>query len=196
MNELIKTEAGQKMLAALRAVARFHSDTSKLLVDCDKYVGKGRKSLFGSYATRDLSYHVKADFWMPEGLFRYYDSGRSLVDGVGITLFNAAGNSDPEYETEPLFMAARIQYKTPEADAGKSVDGQDGLKTICDGWDIWWLFFEANKTRAVRELLEYADVDQGRIVWARLIAVPLFSINRIEDVLDLMAKIDSVSVKS
>lgn len=35
----------------------------------------------------------------------------------------------------------------------------------------------------------FADSDQGRISWARLIAVPLFSISRIEDVVELMGRV-------
>ena len=33
-----------KMAGALKAVIKMHSDTSKLLIDCDKHIGAGRKS--------------------------------------------------------------------------------------------------------------------------------------------------------
>jgi hypothetical protein len=188
-NEIKSTGEGKNILAAFKAIARFHSDTSKLLVDCDKRIGKGRRPVFGNWATRELTYHVKADFWMPEGMFRYYEAGPGLVDGVAVTFFNAAGITNPQLETEPLFQVARIQYKFPEIAGEVTPDIGDGIKAVCNAWDIWSLFFKETKDRAPGRLFEYADIDNGRIASARLIAVPLLSIGRIEDAQDLMNQV-------
>lgn len=186
MNTTATISPGQNILAALKAVARFHSDTSKLLVDCDKHIGKGRRSIFGSYATQDLTYHVKADFWMPEGMFRYYEAGPALVDAVAVTFFNADGTTNPELETEPIFKLAKIQYRCPEDVPREATQNIEARRTSCKAWDVWSLFFRETKERTFQRVFEYSDVDHGRIVWARLIAVPLLSINKIEGALELM----------
>jgi len=129
---MMKTENGQKLAGALKAVAQMHSDTSKLLVDCDKHIGKNRKPIFGNYVTRNLTYHVRADHWMPEGVFRYYQAGPLLVDGVSVTFFNSA---QPEYE--PLLKVARIAYSTPE--------GTSHSDSVCDVWDIWGFSLDTHR---------------------------------------------------
>ena len=176
------TEYGQKIAGALKAIAMLHSDTSKLLSDCDKQIGKGRNSIFGNYATRDLTYNVKAACWMAEGVYRYYEAGPRLVDGVTVTFFNK------EADTEPLLKVARIQYANPELGNGPGAE-EEGLKAVCGEWDIWRLLFEWAVDRELGKVLMFTDTDQGRIAWARLIAVPLFSISRIEDVTDLMGRV-------
>jgi hypothetical protein len=189
--EAVETE-GKSIAAALRAVASFHSDTSKLLVDCDKFIGRGRRSVFGNYATKDLSYNVKANFWMPEGMFRYYEAGPSLVDGVCVTFFNPAGLMDPKLATEPVFKAARIQYRSPESSTTHPSGNGEALKALCDGWDIWSLFFKFAKEPSFGQVMEFNNIDSGRIEWARLIAVPLLSITRIDDALDVARNVGSV----
>lgn len=96
-------EYGERIAGALKAIAMLHSDTSKLLVDCDKQIGKDRKSVFANYATRDLTYNVKAECWMAEGVYRYYEAGPLLVDGVTVTFFNK------KEHTEPLLKVSRIR---------------------------------------------------------------------------------------
>ncbi len=50
-------------------------------------------------------------------------------------------------------------------------------------------FLEFAEARELGKVLSFSDIDQRRIAWAQLIAVPLFSISRIEDVIDLMGRI-------
>lgn len=162
------TEYGAKIAGALKAVVQMHSDTSKLLVDCDKHIGKGRASVFGSYATSELTYNFQARFWMAEGVYRYYEAGPLLVDGVTAAFFHV------DVPTEPLLLLARIQY-SGETAASKA-----------KAWDIWSLYFAWGESKELGKVHRYGETDEGRIEWARLIAVPLFSISRIEDVVDLM----------
>ena len=65
------TEAGKKMQQCIEAVCRMHSAAGKLLTDFDKYVAWPSTSVFGNTATKDLTYAIKATFWMSEGVFRY-----------------------------------------------------------------------------------------------------------------------------
>jgi hypothetical protein len=169
------SDYGTQLGQALRAVARLHADTSKLLVDCDKYIGNGRKSLFGNYVTRDLTYNVKADFWMPEGVYRHYDAGGTVVDSITVTFFVPLGAGDPEIARQPLFQVGRTEYNL--ANAGKGGD----LKSVCDPWDLWWLFFKGGPKPELGRVLECADAEKGRIVRSHYIAVPLVSVSSIED---------------
>jgi len=177
------SDYGVKLGQALGAVARLHADTSKLLVDCDKHIGKGRRSLFRSYVTRDLTYNVKADFWMPEGVFRHYDAGGLLVDSVTVTFFMPPSSGDPDSVPQPLFQVGRIQYRADGP--GKAAD----VKSVCQAWDLWWLFFKLERKIELGRVLECADVEDGRIAWARYIAVPLVSISSIEDAIGLYGRV-------
>src|ERR1019366_83724 len=120
------SDYGVKLGQALRAVARLHAVTSKLLLDCDKYIRKGRRSLFGNYVTRDLTYNVKADFWMPEGVYRHYDAGQLTVDSVTVTFFLPPGAGDPDSVPQPLFQVGQTQYSP--VNAGKGAD----VKSVCN----------------------------------------------------------------
>ena len=181
--ELMSSDYGLQIGQALKAVARLHADTSKLLVDCDKQIGKERRSLFGNYATRDLSYNVKADFWMPEGVFRYYDAGSLAVDTVTVIFFLPARSGGPEIVPQPIFAVGRIQY----ADGTTSKDAD--VKSICNAWDLWWLFLKSGSKPELGTAFHGSDLDNGRIAWARWIAIPLVSISSIEGVTKLFDEI-------
>src|SRR3954454_1641309 len=83
---------GLKISRALAAVRRMHADVSKLLVDADGTIGKDKDSLFGNYATRNLTYSVKADFWMAWFVHRYYAAPNGpdpgLVDAISVWFFD------------------------------------------------------------------------------------------------------------
>jgi hypothetical protein len=174
------TEYGKQITCALKAVAQMHSDTSRLLIDCDKHIGKGRPSVFGSYATRDLTYNYKADFWMAEGVYRYYPAGVNAVDGVTVAFIYSGSPTDPRSDTEPLFLVGHVQY-SEQSGGGSSAPGT--TKGRCEEWDLWRLYFEWS-SRELGSVLQFGALDDGRIASARVIAVPLFSIDSIEQVLE------------
>lgn len=178
----MKTDHGQKLAGALRAVRNLHSDTSKLLVDCDKHIGGGRDSVFGSYATKDLTWSVNASSWMAEGVYRYYKAGPRLVDGVTVTFWNT------ELEIEPLLKVARIEYAGVESEHTSAIK-ERAIKDLCKEWDIWSLFFYYAESQDLDKVLVFDDLEEERIGWARLITVPLVTITRIEDVGDLMRRV-------
>jgi hypothetical protein len=183
------TEYGIKIAAALKAIVQMHSDTSRLLVDCDKHIGKGRPSVFGSYATRDLTYSYKASFWMAEGVYRYYPSGPNVMDGITVVYHSALPSTDPRSETEPMLLVGRIQYSSASI-VNPSESG--ALKGKCDEWDLWNLYFAWCK-RECGKVVECQLVDNGRIEWGRLIAVPLFSVDNIEVVVRLVDEVAAAS---
>ena len=121
-------EYGKKLTTALAAVRQLHSDTSKLMVDFDgKMFAAGWSSVFENIATRDLTYSVRAQFWMAEGVYRYYanDGNPGYIEGLTVAFFDKRAE-------EPLFLAAEIQYR---------MDANKLISTVCRAWDIWHLYF-------------------------------------------------------
>ena len=54
---------------------------------------------------------------------------------------------------------------------------------------MWPLYFSWGEAKKLDEVVSYNGVDKGRIELAQLVAVPLFSITRIEDVTALMERV-------
>ena len=77
-----------------------------------------------------------------------------------MTFFNTFTN----YDTEPLLQVARMQCR----EGGSP-----------DQWHLWNMFYKHIEQRELGAILNYSNADEGRIIEARLIAVPLFSISRI-----------------
>jgi hypothetical protein len=169
----MEDEYGILINGAIRAVIRMHGDTSRLLLDCDKAIGKGRPSVFGSTATKELTYSVQAECWMASAVFRYYLAGSNRVEAVTVSFWEG---STPE----PMFLLSQIQYRGDNA----LKDELAGIKGTCDGWDVWRLYFKWGE-RTPDVVLTYDNVDGGRIESACLIAVPLYSINSIDQVVAL-----------
>lgn len=168
---------GKKMGNAIRAVAKMHSDTSRLLQDCDGTIGKDKASVFGSYATRDLTYNVRADQWMAQGVYRYYDASterQGLVDGIMVYFFSRG----PYDHQEPLLIVGRIQYH---------VESGAAIKGICQEWDLWYALFDWGAGLEVNKVLTPGSPD--RIEWIRLFAVPLYSVKSMDDVVSLMKQV-------
>ena len=115
----MNTEQGRTIAAALKAITQLHSDTSRLLLDCDKYAGDGRRSVFGNTATRDLTWLARASYWMAEGVYRFYQIEPFMVDAITVTSFKR------DEEFEPLFKVGRIQYTIP------ANSETDALKQVC-----------------------------------------------------------------
>src|SRR5438128_10314836 len=116
---------GRKITKAFQAILEVHRSASRLLLDCDGTIGRGRSSIFGNVVTRDLSKSVNdPDLWMPCGLFRFYakDEMPGLVDGLTIYYWN-----NPPLCEEPLLIAGRIKYR-------------EG--SVCEAWDLWYTFFK------------------------------------------------------
>jgi len=164
----MSVDYGKKLATALAAIRQLHSDTSKLMVDFDgNMFADGWYSVFENVATRDLTYHVKAKFWMAEGVYRYYTKHATpgLVEGLTVVFF------DPRAE-EPLFLTAQVQYR---------VEANKLISDVCAAWDIWWLYFDLTDKRELGRVYRHGNIDNGRIEWAKVLAVPLLSIQGLTD---------------
>jgi hypothetical protein len=164
----MSVDYGKKLAAALAAICQLHSDTSKLMVDFDSNMSAdGWNSVFENFATRELTYNVKAKFWMAQGVYRYYtkDAKPGLVEGLTVVFF------DPLAE-EPLFLTAELQY---------CMEAKKLIRNVCDAWDIWWLYFDLTDKRELGRVYRHGNIDNGRIEWAKVLAVPLLSIQSLTD---------------
>jgi hypothetical protein len=173
------TDYGKIIGNALHAVRRMHSDASKLLQDCDGTIGKGRASIYGSYVTRGLTAHVRANHYMAEGLYRLYDATKDdpgLVEGVSIYFLDEKSGAD-----EPVLFVGQIKYHV-EQDAP--------IKNVSKEWDLWDSFFSWSDQQTFDEILTPCDPDEsGRIEWVKVIAVPLYSVENMEVVVGLMDRV-------
>lgn len=174
------TEAGSKMQECVKAVCRMHASVSKLLSDFDKYVSWPSTSVFGNTATKDLTYATKAAFWMPEGVFRYLsrrDNPR-LVQAITVCFV------DPMLE-EPALLIGEIEY----------ADDPLQMRTMCDGWDLWYLYFPVPPSWTHRIAVNCAvPADRAaRIQRATLISAPLYSISQTADIAALLKGLKEAS---
>ena len=170
------TEAGKKMQECIKAVCRMHASVSKLLTDFDKYAAWPSTSVFQNTATKELTYATRASFWMPWGVFRYLsckDDPR-LVEAIMVYFV------DPTLE-EPILLMGRLEY----------ADDPLQVRAMCDGWDLWYLYFPVRPNWAhglATECVVPAD-RAPRIRKATLISAPLYSISRIGDISALLQQV-------
>jgi len=174
-------EYGKKLTTALAAVRQLHSDTSKLLVDFDsKMFAGGWSSVFENIATRDLTYAVKAQFWMAEAVFRYYakDGNPGHVEGLTVVFFERRAK-------EPLFLIAQLQYR---------MGANKLISDVCRPWDIWYLYFEHTDKRELQTLHTFRNIDNDRIERAAVLAVPLLSIKTPADAVATLEQVREARV--
>jgi hypothetical protein len=166
---------GKRVEGALDAIRQLHADTSRLLVDFGKTVDANWDSVFGNYVTRGLTYNVIADYWMAEGVYRYWSDifDPAVVKALTVCFFGRG-------IAEPLLLVAQLNYL---------MEGGAETKTVCKEWDVWQLYFDWNDRPVTGEVMSSAGADKGRIKAAKLLAVPLYSITSVVDVVSLMSKV-------
>jgi hypothetical protein len=170
----MSTDDGKKIQSAIKAVCQMHSDVSKLLLDFDGLAPWPSESVFGNTATRDLTAQARTPYWMSEGVFRYLSNKAepSLVEAITVCFI------DPKL-VEPLLLLGRIRYAV----------GEDGtIAGRCEPWDLWNLHFLWNKDWQERVPKDCSAPDQSRIISARVIAAPLYSIGSLSEVGDLLTR--------
>jgi hypothetical protein len=154
---------GTQMLLALKAVRTMHADSSRLLLDLDRAL-VGYKSIYGSFATMDLSYDIKRASFMSEGLLRHWvhSSRPDTVIAVNIAFWD-----DNAGLNEPFFIAAKLLYA-------------DALQTTPDrnkAWDPWYAYLNWTNQRKLNEIVEAKPPEKrADILRAVSIGVPLSSI--------------------
>jgi len=170
------TDYGKKVGNALKAIAIMHSQVSKLLIDCDGLFPE-YESVFGNIATRDLTYNVKANFWMAEGVYRYWIKEANPLIGVTAMFYSSEGRLE-----QPLLVAGQIQYLD---------DNAKTIKELCDPWHLWYGVMDwAQSPSCIGDVIELSNPDgKGTIHYMRLATVPLFNIETLDDVKDLFKRI-------
>lgn len=170
------TDYGKKMGQALKAVATMHSQVSRLLSDCDSLF-PDYESVFGNIVTSELTYHVKADFWMAEGVYRYWFKQDQSVVGITAMFHQWEGKLE-----QPLLVVGCIDYL--------DVTSQN-VRQRCNGWHLWYAAMEwSPQPVGLGEVIELSDPDgKGTIQNMKLIIVPLFQIESLDDVSTLFKRI-------
>src|SRR2546423_797484 len=111
-------EYGKRVGTALNVIKQLHADTSRLLVDLERYM-RGKKSLFGNQATTDMSKHVvpSTGFWMAEGVYRYFfdEKQPNRVTGMCVAFID-------ERITEPIALFALLNYSAAASESCRPWD--------------------------------------------------------------------------
>ena len=168
---------GLKMTQALGALRQMYADVSKLLVDADGSIGKGKASVFGSTCIRGLSQSYSNPNWMPWCVYRWFaDAGGTdpgLVEGVTAWFWDGHGRI-----AEPHLLVGQIRYELGE--------GQQ-LKLTCHEWDLVLAYAEWVGERVPGTVLcGRCPRQKPAVSWFKVIGSPLFSINSMNDVVALM----------
>ena len=154
---------GKQMMLAIQAVRGLHTDASRLLLDLDRGL-VGYRSVYGSFATMDLSYDIKRGTFMSNGLLRHWlhNSQPDAVIAVNIAFWDDRGKV-----TEPLFIAAKLLYTDQLEKAG------DRTKA----WDPWYAYLDWTTPRLENEVSEaQPPAKRQDLRRAITIGVPLCSV--------------------
>ncbi len=184
----VNDDYGRRIGMALKAVRQMHADASRLLADCDGTIGKGKAlAIRSNNATTGISYSL-GRIWMAEGAYRCYaaapDVQPGLVEAICLCFFG-----DKVATEEPVLVVGQVCYR---------LDAEQKLQDLCEGWDLWYLFAYNCPDRTFGKVLSDSLItwpDEGKSFdWFNLIAVPLFSINSMDDVAGLMDRIRATKV--
>jgi len=170
------TDYGKKMGQALKAVAKMHSQVSQLLSDCDGLF-PDYSSVFGNTVTNSLTYHVKARFWMAEGVFRYWFKEGQPLFGVTAMFHPLKGELE-----QPLLVVGSIGYSDLTS---------QNVKERCDAWLLWYAVMDwGPQPCRLGEIIELSEPDEKSAIQSmKMIAVPLFQIESLDDVRSLFEKL-------
>ena len=115
---------------------------------------------------------------MSEGVYRYlYNKTQpGLVEAITVCFIGPT-------LTEPLLLLGQIQY---------AVGDSGTLAGLCEIWDLWFLYFDWNTDWQHQVPKNCVAPDQSRIISARVIAAPLYSIGSRSEVGELLTTLRTV----
>ncbi len=169
-----ETEDGKDVGRALTAVAVLHSELRRLLRDSDSLFPE-HEVVFGSTVTRDLTHALERGFWMAEGLYRFWRKEGGPVAGLTAILCSSDDPSSPE---EPILVAGRMWFSR--------------APTVNDSWLLWHAHRDWDESRPVGRLMEFSPTPVDGVEKVVILAVPLYHIERIDDVKQLFKKLGEV----
>lgn len=177
----VSEDYGTRMGRAVQAVHQMHVDVTKMITLLDKKLGRGPVLV---RITEQARFSVNADVWMPEGMHRIYAvpdlPGR--VEGITAVFLDVHG----EALREPILLAGQAQFKFEPNDNLRSIIMDGG-----NAWCLWTGYLTWQEGRPLNSVVRIsAPVDReeahGKLEWVQVIAVPLYSIASIDDVLQLL----------
>jgi hypothetical protein len=172
---------GPKLGKALQAVHQMHVDVTKLMLMLDKELG--RKSILVRI-TEQAKFSVNGGIWMPEGMHRIYAvpeiPGR--VEGITTVFLDLHG----EPVTEPLLLVGQAQFDCPIA--------KDLKSTLAENENVWCLWTGYLGWQEEHEYGKVVRIDapptddeaDKKLRWVQVIAVPLYAISSVTDVMKLL----------
>lgn len=181
-------EYGKKVNQALAAVRRMHGDVSKLLVDAEGTIGKGKVPVFGSYATQDLTYHYKADCWMAEGVFRVWaakpPADQAVVEALTVRFFDLESRI-----AEPYLLVGQFKYRLQQDVSAADYLTDKTAKGDKRAWHLWYAYAGwSGERRRPGEVLVGSRLEKN-VEWFKVIGVPLYTITSMGEVLALMDRV-------
>lgn len=185
-------EYGKKMSLALAAVRRMHGDVSKLLVDADAAVGKGKVIAYGSYATQDLTYSYKADFWMAEGVYRFYatkpPADQTVVEALTVRFFDLEDRI-----AEPFLLVGQLKYQLAAGQTAVEYLNDKATRPEKPWWHLWYAYAGWSDGRKPGEVLVGTRRERN-VAWFKVAGVPLYTITLMDDVVKLMDRVRAAEV--
>lgn len=180
----VSDDYGVKIEEALLAVRQMHADVTKLISLLDTKLN--RKPVVMKI-TDQWKFALDSEIWMPEGMYRIYavPDVPGCVEGITAVFLNYWG----EPIREPLLLVGQAQFATQTADELRTA--------LMEGENVWFLwnaYLKWQDRRVMNEVLPVQgpnDLDQsdGKLRWVQVVAVPLYSIEGIEDVLALLQQV-------
>lgn len=173
---------GRKIEQALAAVRRMHADVSKLLVDLDKTIGRGKTSVYGGRATSDMSGSYREPRWMTWFVHRYFVSGNeadaSLVEAISVCFIDP---TEPQRFDEPLLILGQIAYR---------LEPGQPVKAVCQEWDLVRAYLDWVNP-SLKDNVQTGQLPEERkdIRWFKVIGFPLFLIGSMDRVVALMDRV-------
>jgi hypothetical protein len=170
----VNDDYGRKIGMALQAVHQMHVDVTKLISLLDKEIGR---SPIRPNITDQAHFVIAGPVWMPEGMHRIYavPTTPGRVEGVTAVFFDHWG----QRIDEPRLLVGHAQFTYQQAED----------MTRGDEWCLWHAYLEWQDRRPINKVLLIkapSENDFEKLSWVRLIAVPLYSIGGIKDVMDLL----------
>ncbi len=172
---------GMKVEKALYAVQQMHQDVAKLILLLDKKLD--RKPVL-SRITDEWKFGVNAGLWMPEGMHRLYavPNAPGRVEGITVAFINLYG----EPIDQPLLLVGQAEFGCG-AELKSTLTDADNLWCLWNAYLVWREERTLNQLQRVQPPAD-RDKSRGALKWVRVIAIPLYSVNAIEDVLKLLER--------
>jgi hypothetical protein len=185
---------GKRISLALAAVQRMHADVSKLLVDAEATIGKGKTSAYGSYATKDLTYNFRADYWMAEGVYRVWaakpPADQTVVDALTVRFFDQESRIE-----EPYLILGQIKYELEAGETALRYLTDRSIKGHKRPWHLWHAYVAWSGDRPPPgEVLTGGPRTDLPVGWFKVIGVPLYAITKMDDVTGLMDRVRAAQV--